>query len=171
MPPTGWRRAATSIGTTGLLALLALTGCAWTGSELVPGVPGETAPETALPTAPPETVAPEATPPESSPPEDAPGESTIVYTVEGTGTASVTFMTVQAGAVIQQSLSGTTLPFTKSMTVASGGGSTHSALTLVAVGTDATDTLSCTITRDGSVVAEQTASGPFAAVTCTATNP
>lgn len=147
MPATGWTATAVKAAITGLLLLLTLTGCAWSGSEFVP----------------------QSTSPEAIPPVPAPGESTIVYLVEGTGTAAVNYMTVQAGTVVQESISGTTLPFTKSMTVTRGGGSAHAALTLVAVGNDNTDTISCTITEDGTVVAEQTATGPFAAVTCTFT--
>ncbi len=168
MLATGCTAPAIRAASTVLLLLLSVTGCASSGSELVPAVPEETARETALPTFPaPDVIPPEL--PEFIPPEPAPGESTIVYSVDGTGTASVNYMTVQAGTVVQESLSGTTLPFTKSMTVADGGVSASTALTLVAVGNETPGTLSCTITEDGTVVAEQTATGAFAAVTCTAT--
>lgn len=155
--------------TGGLLALLVLTGCSWTDTVPVPVVPQSPVPQPEVPeSSAPRPEAPESPPPERSAP--SPHESTVVYSVEGTGTASVTYVAVQGGSVVQQSTSGTPLPFTKTMTVSGRDSAVAAVLTLIAVGTAETDTLSCTITRDGEVVAEQASTGPFAAVTCNATN-
>lgn len=93
-----------------------------------------------------------------------------MYSVEGTGTASVTYMTVQGGSVVQESSSGSTLPLTKTVSLAGSGGAAAAVLSVSAVGNEDTGTLSCAITRDGDVIASQTATGPFATVMCSSTD-
>jgi hypothetical protein len=132
------------------LVLLLLTGCVWTDAEPVPLVPTVPGPE------------------ESPPDARTPRSSTIVYSVEGTGTASISYTAVQAGSIVQQSSSGTPLPFTKAMTVSGSESVEATVLTLIAVGNQDTDAMTCTIMLDGEVVAEQASSGPFATVTCNA---
>lgn len=159
----------------GLVILPVLAGCAWADGAWPPLVPQAPAPSSSSAPAQPDVPTPSlpapGTPTPSSPaPEpQAPGESTVVYTVDGTGTASVTYVLVHGGGVVQESTSSTALPFTTSMRVMSAGSVPHSTMTLAAVGNQNTDTLACSITQDGTVIAEQSASGPFATVTCTAT--
>lgn len=164
-----------------LLVMLVLTGCVVT--EAAPGPLVSTAPasESPAPTTPTPTPTPRTPTPtspapyESAPEEPAPGStgargSTVVYSVEGTGMASVSHMTVQGGSVVQESASPVALPFSKTLTVTGDSGAASAVLTLTATGNQDTATLSCTITRNGEVVAEQTSTGPFATVTCSSTD-
>jgi hypothetical protein len=186
MSARGWTTLTTRAISIGLLVLLVLTGCGWADAASDPLVPIERAPESAesdLPTpASPTPASPTPTPPAPATPTptwpapqipapDSPpaNSSTVVYSVEGAGTASVTYMTKQGGSVVQESSSGGTLPLTKTVTLSGSGGAAPAVLSVSAVGNQDTGTLSCTITRDGDVVAEQTASGPFATVTCSST--
>jgi Mycobacterium membrane protein len=168
-----------------LLVMLVLTGCVWTEDAPVPPVATGPAPESAEPESPtppsssptpPATSPAPATPMPTSPAPQVPAPgppsngSTVVYSVEGTGTASISHMTVQGGSVVQESASGTILPFSKTLTITGSGGAASAVLTLIAAGNQDTATLSCTITRDGEVVAEQTSAGPFATVTCSSTD-
>jgi Mycobacterium membrane protein len=162
-----------------LLVMLVLTGCVWTEDAPVPPVATGPAPESADPESPmppsstptptlpsPATPTPTSPAPQVPEPDPPPNGSTVVYSVEGTGTASISHLTVQGGSVVQESASGTILPFSKTLTITGSGGAESAVLTLMAAGNQDTAMLSCTITRDGEVVAEQTSAGPFATVTC-----
>jgi Mycobacterium membrane protein len=172
MAAPGRTALATRAISVGLLVLLVLTGCVWPDGGADPVVPTDPAPqpverESPTPASPtPTSPAPQPPAPGSPPPNG----STVVYSVAGTGTASITYMTVQGGSVVQESSSGSTLPLTKTVTLAGSGGAAPAVLSVSAVGNQDTGTLSCTITQDGEVVAEQTATGPFATVNCSFTD-
>lgn len=178
-----WTRAPAATGRpqrallTGLLVALVLGGCVWADPERSPLLPEAPVPDAPMTEAPvPEAPTPEAPVPAPSPDESIPqpppsGDSTVVFSVEGAGTASVTYMAVHGAGVVQQSVSATDLPFTRTITVRLGGAAAPASMTLAAVGNQDAGTLSCTITADGVILAEQTSTGPSAAVTCTATSP
>lgn len=170
----------------GLLVLLVVTGCVWADGASDPLVPTERASQSAEPDLPTPASSTPASPTPASPapatptptfpvpqlPAPAsppPNGSVVVYSVEGTGTASVTYMTNQGGSVVQESSSGSMLPLTKTVTLVGSGGAAAAVLSVSAVGNVDTETLSCAITRDGHVVAEQMATGPFATVMCSST--
>ena len=92
-------------------------------------------------------------------------QHTIVYTVTGDGTADITFDTFANGNSGTDQLTGQALPWTKSITE-SGLFNLYSVSAGITTGTTAT----CTITVDGKVVSNHTATGQFANVDCTATN-
>lgn len=88
----------------------------------------------------------------------------VVYDVTGASAdATVTYSSYSNGNSGTEQASGQALPFTKTVTGTKG----WSGYTLTATNglNDAGD-ISCKITVDGSVVAEQTSTGKFATVTC-----
>jgi Protein of unknown function (DUF2510)/Mycobacterium membrane protein len=95
--------------------------------------------------------------------------TSITYAVAGDSLASMTYMTVNGSDIGQESANQAPLPWSKAITIEAGP-LTYSALSLVAIGDENTTTISCSITRDGEVVSEQQSTGPFATVTCSATN-
>lgn len=99
--------------------------------------------------------------------EEAAGASEFVYEVTGDGgSAMITYSSYSDGEYSSQSANGAPLPFSYTGTLADGGILDFSSLSLVAIGTDATTTLSCKITVDGEVVSENTSTGAYASVMC-----
>lgn len=97
----------------------------------------------------------------------------VVYTLESDApTVSATYATLDSGNIGSSQENGVALPWTKELDV---NDSLFNSFTLTGVmdpvlDGSATDgsTITCRITVDGEVVAEQTSSGQFAAVTCSA---
>lgn len=99
--------------------------------------------------------------------EDSTGASEFVYEVTGDGgSAMITYASYSDGEYSSQSANGAALPFSYTGTLADGGILDFSSLSLVAIGTDTTTTLSCKITVDGEVVSENTSTGAYASVMC-----
>ena len=93
--------------------------------------------------------------------------SEFVYEVTGDGgSAMITYASYSDGKYSSQSANGAPLPFSYTGTLADGGILDFSSLSLVAVGTDTTTTISCKITVDGEVVSENTSTGAYASVMC-----
>ena len=99
-----------------------------------------------------------------------PRDTSVVYSVTGAGTATISYTTVQNGDVGSESATAADLPFSKALTVTDGGLVSYTAMTLVAVGNENTTTITCTIAQDDIVISEQTSTGAFAAVSCSTTN-
>jgi Protein of unknown function (DUF2510) len=95
--------------------------------------------------------------------------TSITYAVAGDSLASMTYMTVNGSDIGQESANQAPLPWSKAFTLEAGP-LTYTALSLVAIGDENTTNISCSITRDGEVVSKQRSTGPFATVTCSATN-
>ncbi|QPZ38305.1 MmpS family transport accessory protein [Paramicrobacterium chengjingii] len=95
-------------------------------------------------------------------------EIVVVYEVTGDAKdASVTYSTYNDGSAGTEQATGTTLPFTKEITVKAGGDFDWSSYSLIAMnGLGDTGEISCSITVDGEVVSEQTSSGELASATC-----
>lgn len=96
------------------------------------------------------------------------GSQNVVYSVTGDGTAVINYTTVSSGSVGQQSANGEALPWSERFSIEPG--LSYVALSVVAIGDGATTKISCTITVNGKVVAEQSSTGPRAMVGCTVTN-
>lgn len=90
----------------------------------------------------------------------------VTYRVTGDGQASITWMTVDAGAVGQESATGQALPFEQRELFDEGIGLSYTALNVVAVGNESTTSIGCEILVDGEQVASQQSTGAFATVTC-----
>jgi hypothetical protein len=93
-------------------------------------------------------------------------EKTVTYRVNGDGLAAITWVTVDAGSVGQESATQQVLPFEKRVQFDEGIGISYTAFTLVAVGDQDTTNLSCIIRVDGEEVASQQSTGPFSTVSC-----
>jgi len=93
-------------------------------------------------------------------------EREVTYRVTGDGQASITWMTVDAGAIGQESATGQVLPFEHREVFNEGLGLSYTALNVVAVGNESTTTIGCEILVDGEQVASQQSTGAFATVTC-----
>lgn len=99
--------------------------------------------------------------------EPAAAGSTYVYEITGDGgTANVTYSSYSNGGFSSQSANGTPIPFTYEGTIEEGGIFDYTSLSLLAIGTDSTTTLTCKITVDGEVVSENTSTGAYASVMC-----
>jgi len=98
-------------------------------------------------------------------------ERTLVYEVTGTSTdASVTYSTFDGSTAGTEQATAQALPFTKELQVQTGGDFTFQSFTLTGSnGADDTGDITCRITLDGEVLAEQTSTGAFASALCTAT--
>ncbi|PPI20192.1 hypothetical protein C5D34_12590 [Rathayibacter sp. AY1B1] len=96
---------------------------------------------------------------------------TLVYEVTGAATAaSITWSTYDGGTSGSEQATGQALPFTKELQVQTGGDFTFQSFTLTASnGIDDEGEISCRITLDGEVIAEQTSTGAFASALCSAT--
>jgi hypothetical protein len=97
-------------------------------------------------------------------------EVSVVYEVNGTATdASIVYSTYTAGTNGSEQVTGQALPFIKELTVEAGGDTDFTAFSLIATnGAEDTGSVSCKITVDGDVVAEQTSTGAYASVSCSA---
>jgi len=108
-----------------------------------------------------------------SPNAEAPEEatSTVVYevTAEGSATAgTISYTTVDDGSVGQEQATDAALPFTKEIALKGAGAFSYGSYTIVAQAAAGSTSISCKITVDGEVVAEQTSTGEYAVVTCNA---
>ncbi|MFM6975139.1 MAG: MmpS family transport accessory protein [Agromyces sp.] len=91
----------------------------------------------------------------------------VVYEVTGDGAADISYSTFNSDSMGSDEVKSAALPWTKSFTLEADNPIAElNMYALSAIGSDATTTLSCKITVDGAVVAEQTASGAFSAVSC-----
>ncbi len=100
---------------------------------------------------------------------DKAGETvSLVYEVTGESTDSlITYATFNDGKAGTEQQSDQALPFTKTIPVKKGGVLSFSAYTLSGSnGTTSKGSVSCKITLDGAVIAEQASSGPHAIVSC-----
>lgn len=103
-------------------------------------------------------------------PTEAPADTGRTVTYEVTSDAvtatSVTFTTMDDGEMGQEQATEATLPLTKEVQIGKAGAFSLDSFGVSAqAGPDAT-TISCKITVDGEVVAEQTSTGPYAMVMC-----
>jgi hypothetical protein len=109
-------------------------------------------------------------------PSDGTGEPQnveVVYEVEGAGTdASIVYFSFSDGTDSDvQSLDGQALPWTEEFDATIGGEFDFSTFSVTATnGAEDTGPISCTITVDGKVVAEDDSEGEFGTVTCLASN-
>ncbi|QJU53163.1 hypothetical protein SCB71_07690 [Herbiconiux sp. KACC 21604] len=92
----------------------------------------------------------------------------LVYEVDGTGTdVDITYTVSIGGALTTQQALAQDLPFENSLDVPFGGADSYASYTLTAVnGADGGD-VTCRVTLDGEVIAEETASGAYATASCT----
>ncbi|PRY68441.1 MmpS family membrane protein [Glaciihabitans tibetensis] len=92
---------------------------------------------------------------------------TLMYEVTGDGTDStIAFTVLDAGRIGSEQVEAAALPFTREIVVTSGSAIDFSNFSLVASSGATGTTISCRITLDGMVIAEQIATGPYASVSC-----
>lgn len=108
-----------------------------------------------------------------APAEEAPAVADGLLTYEVTSDAavitSVTYMTATADGTGQEQATDTAAPFTKEQSVPTGIFE-MGVFSLVAQATGDATTISCKITYEGEVIAEQTSTGAYSVVTCTGTS-
>jgi hypothetical protein len=97
--------------------------------------------------------------------------STLVYEVSGEGASAstVSYATVQGGQYGQEQATDAPLPWSKEFTV-DNGAFDFGVFSLTAQAAQGTTSISCRITLDGEVVAEQTSTGEYSVVSCSGTN-
>jgi hypothetical protein len=88
---------------------------------------------------------------------------TVIYTVSGSGSATITYDAVDNGHSGETQNSDVALPWTKTIK----GSGLFNAYTVTATLGDAGGTATCTLTVDGKQVSSNTATGSFASATCT----
>lgn len=103
---------------------------------------------------------------------EADRDVTVLYEVTGTSAASsITYSTYSDGNSGTEQANDQPLPFSKEFTIKAGGTFDYSSFYLLAMnGMDDTGDISCKITVDGKVVAEQTSTGEYASASCTASS-
>ncbi|HXH36012.1 MAG TPA: MmpS family transport accessory protein [Plantibacter sp.] len=103
---------------------------------------------------------------------EADRDVTVVYEVTGTSAASsITYATFTDGNSGTEQANDQALPFTKEFTIKAGGTFDYTSFYLMAMnGMDDTGDISCKITVDGEVVAEQTSTGEYASASCSASS-
>jgi hypothetical protein len=117
----------------------------------------------------PAVTAPAADPADSAAPaEEAAASRTVVYEVTSdAGTAgNVTYLTFNNGGSGQEQATEAPLPFSKTIDLEDDGMFESSIFSLTAQASADATTISCKITADGKVVAEQTSTGQYAVVSC-----
>ena len=94
--------------------------------------------------------------------------NTVIYDVTSdAGTAgSIIYMTFKNGGAGQEQTTDAPLPFTNEVTLDDGGLFSSSIFSLVAAASAEATTISCKITANGEVIAEQTSTGAYAVVAC-----
>lgn len=104
---------------------------------------------------------------ESTAPEASESHS-VVYEVTGDSATAgnVTYMTATNGNVGTEQANGAPLPFTKEIILEDKGLFEANVFSLTAMTDDAGTSISCKITVDGEVIAEQTSTGQYAMVSC-----
>jgi hypothetical protein len=147
-------RARIAIVAVAAAALLTLVGCS-SGAGAA-NAPANTTPASSSST-------PTATPTKAA-------DHTAVYEVTSDAATAnnITYFTLTNGNSGQEQAQGAPLPWTKTITLASGFLS-YNSMSLVAQATGDATTISCKITIDGVVKAEQTSTGAYSVVTCAAT--
>ncbi|MGK9147721.1 MmpS family protein [Plantibacter flavus] len=103
---------------------------------------------------------------------EADRDVTVLYEVTGASTASsITYATFTDGNSGTEQANDQVLPFTKELTIKAGGAFDYSSFYLLAMnGADDAGDISCKITVDGQVVAEQTSTGAYASASCSASS-
>lgn len=96
----------------------------------------------------------------------------IQYQVESDGSSisNISYATYNGGTFGSESATEATSPFVKELDIEPGGAFDVTSFTLTAISSDDASTITCRITRDGEVVAEQTSTGPYSVVTCNVTD-
>ncbi|TFB85576.1 hypothetical protein E3O44_13350 [Cryobacterium algoricola] len=94
--------------------------------------------------------------------------NTVIYEVTSdAGTAgSIRYMTFNSGGPGQEQTFDAPLPFTNEMTLEDGGLFSSSTFSLTAAASAEATTISCKITANGEVIAEQTSTGAYSVVAC-----
>jgi hypothetical protein len=93
---------------------------------------------------------------------------TLQYDVIGSSTdGSITYATYSKGTSGTEQVTDPTLPFTKTLTVKTGGTFDFTSYSLLATNGSTGTSIECKITLDGKVVADQTSSGAYATADCT----
>jgi hypothetical protein len=99
----------------------------------------------------------------------APGHHTVVYTVSGSGTATVNYATFAGGDTEASAGKQHELPFRRTVTADTTEGNRFASFTVGATQIEPKEPVTCTITVDGAVVSRQTTDRTsFAYVLCTA---
>ena len=103
---------------------------------------------------------------------EADRDVTVVYEVTGTSAASsITYMTFTDGNSGTEQANDQALPFTKEFTIKAGGTFDYSSFYVMAMnGADDAGDISCKITVDGKVLAENTSTGAYASASCSASS-
>lgn len=96
----------------------------------------------------------------------------VLYEVTGTAAASsITYATFTDGNSGSEQANDQPLPFSKEFTIKAGGDFDYASFSIYAMnGMDDTGDISCKITVDGKVVAEQTSTGEYASASCYASS-
>lgn len=117
------------------------------------------------------TEAPAETPAETPPsPAEEAVTGTVLYQVESDGAAatSITYSTMDNGNIGQSQANGAPVPFATEVAVEGEGQMfAMNSYSLIAQADETATTITCRITVNGEVRAEQTSTGAFAVVTCT----
>lgn len=101
-----------------------------------------------------------------APTSSAAATKTVIYKVEGTGSAnSISWLTINNGQSSQEQATNAALPWTKTITVPQDEWANFSSFTLTAQNGQSSGPIHATITVDGKVVADQTSTGQYAVVT------
>lgn len=102
----------------------------------------------------------------SAPASSTTATKTVVYKVEGTGSASsISWLTINNGQSSQEQATNAALPWEKTITVPQDQWANFSSFTLTAQNGQSSGPIHATITVDGKVVADQTSTGQYAVVT------
>lgn len=95
-------------------------------------------------------------------------QAVYAVTSEGAATANnISYFSIANGQSGQEQANGAALPWSKTVDLGSGPFN-FSSLSLTAQAAQGATSISCTITIDGKVKAQQTSTGPFAVVSCSA---
>lgn len=115
------------------------------------------------------TTPPSPTVSETTTASEVPVANSVVYEVTGDGStaANITYMTMTGGNMGTEQATAAPLPFTKEVPLEDGGMFDVSTYSLTAQADDSGTSISCKITVNGEVKAEQTSTGPYSVVSCT----
>lgn len=93
--------------------------------------------------------------------------STVLYEVESDGaTASVTYSTLEGDSFGTEQANGAEVPWSTEFEIEEAGAFDLNVFTVTAQAEQGASEITCRITVDGEVIAEQTSTGEFAVVTC-----
>ncbi|MFB2583487.1 hypothetical protein [Herbiconiux liukaitaii] len=100
------------------------------------------------------------------------GEGTeipLVYQVDGTGSdVDISYSAYDDGISVTEQETAQRLPFEEDFDVSFGGADTYNSYTITATNGDNDGDVTCRIILDSRILVEQTASGPYATASCTA---